>query len=103
AVAGPHQRLAMEEESSPRPAEEVVTSVVSALLEPTAPETNHSYVSPKNHGLLTDSLALDFSSLRTEVQSFFELLNNLGGHPSEKQIALLLCSGPVLLGAAKSC
>jgi hypothetical protein len=102
-VAAPHQRLVIEEESSQRPAEEIVTSVVSTLLEPTTPGTNHSYVSPKNHGLLTDSLALDFSSLRSEVQSFFELLNNLGGHPTEKQIGVLLSSGAVVVAAAMAC
>jgi len=103
AVATPHQRLIIEEESSPRPAEEIITSVVAALLEPMTPETNHSYVSPQNHGLLTDSLALDFSSLRSEVQSFFELLDNLGGHPSEKQIGVLLSSGAVVVAAAMAC
>src|SRR5579871_1266016 len=64
---------------------EIITSAVSLLPEPAAVEDDFTNASPQQHELLTDGLALDFSSLRAEVQSFFEMVNNLGNHATDKQ------------------
>jgi hypothetical protein len=98
-----HQRLGNVEESSLSRAEAIATFMVLAIPEPVSAGNDYSYASPQDHGLLTDSLALDFSSLRLEVQSFFELVNNLGGHPTEKQIGVLVSCGAVVVAAAMAC
>ena len=63
------------------------------------------YVSPslQKHELLTDSLHLDFASLRTEVQRFFEHIDHLGVHATERQIGLVIYSAFVVVSAAMAC
>jgi hypothetical protein len=68
-----------------------------------APATVYANASPQNHELLTDGLALDLSSLRSEVQRFFEHIDKLGAHGRDKQIGLVLCSSAVVVAAAMAC
>jgi hypothetical protein len=58
---------------------------------------------PQNHGLLTDRLGLDFSSLRAEVHHFFEHIERLGVHAPERQIGPVICSLAVVVTAAMAC
>ena len=58
---------------------------------------------PNRHGPLIEGLGFDFASLRPEVQRFFELLDNLGLQPGERQLSLLLSSGAVVVAAAMAC
>lgn len=83
--------------------EEILAPVVYDAPEDPAPAEDRPKASPQNHGLLTDSLALEFSSLRSEVQKFFDQINNLGTHATERQISVVLCSGAIVVAAAMAC
>jgi hypothetical protein len=92
------QRFATEEETPPP---EVVTSAAFQLTE--LANAGYPYAAPDSHEPLTDGLSFDLASLRAEVHHFFERLNDLGGHPTEKQISVLLSSGAVVVAAAMAC
>jgi hypothetical protein len=96
------QRSAAEENPYP-PAREVFASLVYELPEHTVRDQDYPNGSPQKHGLLTDSLSLDLASLRAEVQSFFDLMDHLGGPATERQISVLLSSGAVVVAAAMAC
>lgn len=97
------QRAAIEEDAAYAATDEILTSVVSFRTAPAVLDASYPGAAPQHHGILTDSLVLDFSSLRAEVQSFFEQLNNLGGLPTERRIGVFLSSGAVVVAAAMAC
>lgn len=61
------------------------------------------HVFPQRHELLTDGLSLDLSSLRVEVQRFFEQIDQLDTHATDRQVGLVFCSVAVVVTAAMAC
>lgn len=90
-------------ESPSASAEEVVARLIDDLPEEAGQGRGYPDVPPQSGGLLTNSLSLDFSSLRADVQSFFEQIENLGAHATDRQISVVLCSGAVVVAAAMAC
>jgi hypothetical protein len=76
---------------------------VQDLPEDTVRDNGQPNLVPQNHGLLTDSLSLDFASLRSEVQNFFAQIDNLGARATDRQIGIVLYSGAVVVAAAMAC
>src|SRR5262249_5223183 len=108
---GPDERLAAAQllaktavaEGTPTPAVEVLSPVAQELSDVLVPDADLATPSPRHHGLLLESLALDFASLRSEVESFFAQIDDLGGYAAERRITMILSSGAVVVAAAMAC
>ena len=57
----------------------------------------------QKHELLTDCLCLDCRSLHTEVERFFEHMEQLGGHAIERQFGLAFYSVAAVVAAVMAC
>jgi hypothetical protein len=88
-------------ETPSSPGEDAV--FVGDFPEDTTSASESMNVSPQKHGLLTDSLSLEIASLRSQVQRFFEHIDQLGAQTTDRQTGLVLCSVAVVAAAAMAC
>jgi len=83
--------------------EKVSAPITSYFVTDTPQDSDQPNLTPQNHGLLTDSLAIDLASLRSEVQRFFAQIDSLGARGAERKIGMALCSGALVAAAAMAC
>jgi hypothetical protein len=96
--ASPESGLA---DSLPTPADEVL-ALANALHQGLVRGDDLVNLPPQNHGLVT-KLFVDPASLRSEVESFFSQIDDLGAQPADRALGMILSSGAVVVGAAMAC